>query len=77
MGLEYGPAHQGIETVYTGNNQVLAKLEIPSSVNDTQDPFVLHPSIMDSALQAAIGLAQLQKMPAFSAGEFRNGANST
>ncbi|MBP2630952.1 MAG: pksN 10 [Firmicutes bacterium] len=56
IGIDYGPAHQGIEMVYVGSGQVLAKLSLPLSVSDTQDQFVLHPSLMDSALQASIGL---------------------
>ncbi|KAF6580343.1 SDR family NAD(P)-dependent oxidoreductase [Paenibacillus sp. EKM212P] len=56
MGLDYGPGHQGIEMVYAGEGQVLAKLCLPSSVSDNQSQFVLHPSMIDSALQATIGL---------------------
>lgn len=55
MGINYGPAHQGIEEVYVGEGRVMAKLSLPSCVSATQDQFVLHPSLMDSALQAAIG----------------------
>jgi len=57
MGVDYGPGHRGIETVYVENGQALAKLALPSPVFETRDQFVLHPSIMDSALQASIGLA--------------------
>ncbi len=56
MGIEYGPAHQGIEGVYVGSGQVLARLSLPDAVSDTRDHFVLHPSLMDSALQASLGL---------------------
>ena len=56
MGIDYGAGHQGIKAVYAGNDQVLAKLVIPSVVGGMQDQFVLHPSIMDSALQASIGV---------------------
>jgi polyketide synthase PksN len=56
IGLEYGPAHQGIEAVYIGADQVLAQLILPSCVAQTAEPYGLHPSIMDSAFQAAIGL---------------------
>ncbi|MFG0214768.1 amino acid adenylation domain-containing protein, partial [Brevibacillus porteri] len=56
MGLVYGPAHQGIEQVYVGEGQVLAKLAMPSKVAETQGEFVLHPSMLDSALQSSIGL---------------------
>ena len=61
VGIEYGPGHQGIVAVYVGLNQVLAKLRLPSCAMNTQDQFVLHPSVMDSALQASIGLMMLLK----------------
>ena len=54
-GREYGPGHRGVETVYKGQGWILAKLVLPSSVRDTKDQYVLHPSIMDSAFQALIG----------------------
>ncbi|MBP2633937.1 MAG: Mycocerosate synthase, 6-deoxyerythronolide-B synthase, partial [Firmicutes bacterium] len=54
VGLDYGPGHQGIEKLYVGSGQVLAKLSLPSSVSGTRDQFVLHPSLMDSALQASL-----------------------
>ncbi|MEK4432035.1 SDR family NAD(P)-dependent oxidoreductase [Paenibacillus sp. FSL M7-0802] len=56
MGMDYGPGHQGIEMVYAGEGQVLAKLCLPASVSDNQSKFVLHPSMIDSALQATVGL---------------------
>jgi polyketide synthase PksN len=56
MGIEYGPGYQGIEHVHAGHDQVLAKLSLPSSISDTKDQFILHPSLLDAALQASIGL---------------------
>ncbi|MDM8550095.1 SDR family NAD(P)-dependent oxidoreductase [Desulfobacterales bacterium HSG2] len=56
MGIDYGPGHRGIEKVYADSGQALAKLTLPSSISDTQDRFVLHPSLTDSALQASAGL---------------------
>ena len=56
MGIAYGPGQQGIETLYTGEGQVLARLVLPPLVAETRDRFVLHPSMMDSALQASVGL---------------------
>ncbi|MDQ0495501.1 polyketide synthase PksN [Paenibacillus brasilensis] len=56
MGIDYGPGHQGIEMVYAGEGLVVAKLCLPSSVSDNQSKFVLHPGMIDSALQASIGL---------------------
>ncbi|MDO9105380.1 MAG: amino acid adenylation domain-containing protein [Methylovulum sp.] len=56
MGVAYGPAHQAIETLYAGQNQVLAHLLMPAGLAQSAGLYVLHPSIMDAALQAAIGL---------------------
>ncbi|MCP5003310.1 MAG: SDR family NAD(P)-dependent oxidoreductase, partial [Planctomycetes bacterium] len=56
VGLDYGAGYQGIREIYQGENQILAKLRLPSSVQDTQSEYVLHPSLMDSALQSSIGL---------------------
>ncbi len=56
IGIDYGPACHGFEKVYVGDNEVLAKLTLPSSVSETKDQFTLHPSLLDSALQASIGL---------------------
>ncbi|WGV58343.1 SDR family NAD(P)-dependent oxidoreductase [Brevibacillus brevis] len=55
IGLAYGPSHQGIEKLFVGPDQVLAKLVLPSSVTGTAEQFVLHPSMMDAALQASLG----------------------
>jgi acyl transferase domain-containing protein/acyl carrier protein/nucleoside-diphosphate-sugar epimerase len=56
-GVCYGPAQKAMHTVYTGPNQVLAKLQLPDIIADTSELYVLHPAIMDAALQASIALA--------------------
>jgi acyl transferase domain-containing protein/enoyl-CoA hydratase/carnithine racemase/acyl carrier protein len=56
MGLHYGPAHQGITTLHLGTNELLAQLRLPAGVAASHGQYVLHPSLMDSALQASIGL---------------------
>jgi acyl transferase domain-containing protein/enoyl-CoA hydratase/carnithine racemase/acyl carrier protein len=58
MGLYYGPAHQGVTAIYRGAGQVLADLMLPAVVAAEQNNYLLHPSLMDSALQASIGLFQ-------------------
>ncbi|MFK4467821.1 SDR family NAD(P)-dependent oxidoreductase [Bacillus sp. RC252] len=61
IGLNYGKSHQSVIELSVGQDEasfpgVLAKLEIPRS-NDIKDiGFVLHPSIMDGALQATMAL---------------------
>ncbi|MBH0333634.1 polyketide synthase [Brevibacillus brevis] len=54
--IDYGRGHKGIDRVYVGPGQVLAKLILPLSVTGSVDQFVLHPSLMDSALQASVEL---------------------
>ncbi|MFF2910653.1 SDR family NAD(P)-dependent oxidoreductase [Paenibacillus sp. NPDC057934] len=56
MGISYGAAHRGIERIYVGEGQVLAKLLLPGGVADTLEQYVLHPSLLDSALQACLGM---------------------
>ncbi|SFS42465.1 PfaD family polyunsaturated fatty acid/polyketide biosynthesis protein [Marininema halotolerans] len=58
IGMEYGVGYQGIQELYTGENQVLAKLQLDGASMDKDDGgrYVLHPGLIDSALQASIGL---------------------
>jgi polyketide synthase PksN len=62
MGLEYGPAQQGLVAITLGEQQLLAQLRLPSLVESTEGDYVLHPSIMDSALQASIGLIEVDEL---------------
>jgi acyl transferase domain-containing protein len=57
MGLEYGPAHRGVQALHQGEGRVLATLRLPAAVAQTRRNYVLHPSLLDSALQASIGLS--------------------
>jgi acyl transferase domain-containing protein/enoyl-CoA hydratase/carnithine racemase/acyl carrier protein len=64
MGLNYGPAHQGIIVIHLGEGQALAQLQAPAVVEANRHEYVLHPGLMDSALQASIGLiADLNDVP--------------
>ncbi|MGH9346211.1 MAG: SDR family NAD(P)-dependent oxidoreductase, partial [Vicinamibacterales bacterium] len=55
-GIAYGAAHQGLASVRCGAGEVLGEVVLPSSMTARRAPYVLHPSLMDSALQAIIGL---------------------
>lgn len=57
VGLDYGPAHRAIAELHVGAAQVLARLVLPPKVAETLDRYLLHPSLLDSALQASIGFA--------------------
>ncbi|MEQ1514800.1 MAG: beta-ketoacyl synthase N-terminal-like domain-containing protein, partial [Lysobacteraceae bacterium] len=57
MGLNYGPAHQSLTSIALGQRQLLARLSLPASVaSSDRRQYVLHPSLMDGALQASVGL---------------------
>ena len=61
MHMTYGPGHQGIDALYQGVEhgavRVLARLILPKHLRADFDRFTLHPSLLDSALQASIGFA--------------------
>ena len=57
--IDNGSGHQGIDSVYVGKNQALAKLSLPSSVVQTQNRYVLHPTMLDSALHVSVGLNEI------------------
>jgi acyl transferase domain-containing protein len=64
MGLDYGPAHQGITDIHLGEKQALARLRLPEIVETDRHLYVLHPGLIDSALQASIGLVvALNRVP--------------
>ena len=56
LGINYGPAQRGIEQMMIGEGEVLARLRLPEVVKQTHIDFVLHPAMLDAAVQACIGL---------------------
>ena len=55
-GIDYGPNRRVIEALYAGNGQVLAKITLPETQWGAEEKYVLHPRIMEAALQAVAGL---------------------
>ncbi|MGZ8246059.1 SDR family NAD(P)-dependent oxidoreductase, partial [Methylomagnum sp.] len=55
-GLDYGPAFRALRELRGGDNEALARLELPPEVRAGAEGFVLHPSLMDGALQAVAAL---------------------
>ncbi|QMU78257.1 SDR family NAD(P)-dependent oxidoreductase [Streptacidiphilus sp. PB12-B1b] len=55
-GIAYGPGHRGVQRLWTGPGQVLARIVLPSTVRETRNAYGLHPSMVDSGLQACAGL---------------------
>jgi polyketide synthase PksM len=56
MGIHYGPAHRGIERIHFGREEALAKLSLPVAREEVGGGWTLHPGVLDSAMQGAIGL---------------------
>ena len=50
------PGFQAITAIHQGGDQLLAQLRLPAGMEPGHDAYVLHPSLMDSALQACVGL---------------------
>ena len=54
MNITIGSSLQGLTATYSDSNQLLAQISIPASVASTLSDYCLHPSIMDSTLQACL-----------------------
>ncbi|NOU17196.1 MAG: SDR family NAD(P)-dependent oxidoreductase [Bacteroidales bacterium] len=69
IGIDYGPAYQGVTSVYQGEKQLLAYFNLPKVIEVSKNDFLLHPSIMDGAFQASFSLTgnltQNQIKPSF------------
>ena len=61
MGLRYGPSFRGVRQLMrsrdaSGAVLVLGELQMPAALGSGQGDYVLHPSLLDAALQASLGL---------------------
>ncbi|WP_247572066.1 amino acid adenylation domain-containing protein [Ralstonia solanacearum] len=54
--IHYGPAHRSVQALRIDGKQVLARIALPQALACGHEQFVLHPSLMDGALQATAGL---------------------
>ncbi|WP_425466160.1 SDR family NAD(P)-dependent oxidoreductase [Paenibacillus methanolicus] len=64
--LQYGPAFRGIDMLYVGDKEAIAKLTLrQETVPGVEEGFTLHPGMMDAAIQACVGLMveKLDKEP--------------
>ncbi|MEX3547626.1 MAG: SDR family NAD(P)-dependent oxidoreductase [Burkholderia sp.] len=60
VGIEYGPSFRAVQRIWVGEGQALAQLRLPAEAPADSAAYVLHPSLLDGALQASIGLAMAQ-----------------
>ena len=59
-GLNLGPSFQSIQEMYFNEEEVLAALQLPKHLQNSFYDFNLHPTIMDGALEAVIGMLSLK-----------------
>lgn len=65
MGILHGPTYQGVVTIDEGDTQAIAYIELPACAAKSRGQLLLHPSLMDSALQMAAGLLVDAEHPEF------------
>ncbi|WP_159394114.1 SDR family NAD(P)-dependent oxidoreductase, partial [Streptomyces sp. NRRL S-495] len=53
LGLEYGPAFQGLSDVWRSGDAILAQVTLPGRQAEEAAAFGVHPALLDAALQAA------------------------
>ncbi|HET9528579.1 MAG TPA: SDR family NAD(P)-dependent oxidoreductase [Pyrinomonadaceae bacterium] len=56
LGICYGTFFQALTQLWSGADEALGQLELPSEHQGDFGQYLLHPTIMDGALQATIGL---------------------
>ena len=60
MGIDYGPAFQGVRAVYTHPDGVLARLALPEHIGHTLQDMAIHPTMVDCAMQCLKWLPDTQ-----------------
>ncbi len=55
LGLEYGPAFQGLERAEVLGNTLLATLAPPVSVTEAASRYLIHPALLDVCFQSLVG----------------------
>ncbi|HZI57849.1 MAG TPA: polyketide synthase dehydratase domain-containing protein, partial [Verrucomicrobiae bacterium] len=57
-GINYGPSFQPIQEIYIHDSFALSKLKIADPLKNDFGQFILHPSMIDGALQTVAGLVE-------------------
>lgn len=56
IGMAYGPLFRSVVQIDCGSGEILARLALPSAADQESRDFLLHPSILDGALQSCMAL---------------------
>ena len=63
VGLEYGPAFQGLQRLWHGNGEALGRIVALEAVKPRLGDYVVHPALLDACVQVVFGV-----LPAFAQG---------
>jgi acyl transferase domain-containing protein len=58
--LDYGPTFQGIERIWLGEGEALARVRLPEAVRPEAGEYVCHPALLDACLQVPLGAATIR-----------------
>jgi acyl transferase domain-containing protein/NADPH:quinone reductase-like Zn-dependent oxidoreductase len=56
-GIDYGAAFRGVESLWNGETEALAKVVLPSTVDWQEGALAVHPALLDACWQLIAGLA--------------------
>ncbi len=56
IGLNYGPAFQGLQHVWVNNNELLARLQLPTEIETGLAQHILHPALLDVCFQSLLDI---------------------
>ncbi|WP_438022408.1 amino acid adenylation domain-containing protein [Sorangium sp. So ce233] len=56
MGLSYGPAFRGLEALWRGAGEVVARVALPGEAGEGAASYGAHPALLDAALQALVAV---------------------
>ncbi len=56
MGLDYGPAFQGLDEVWVEGDRLLARLKVPEAIAAGLDDHLLHPALLDVCYQSLLDI---------------------
>ena len=54
-GLQYGPGFRGIQHVWSKDNESLARISLPGSLQNNIEAYQFHPALLDACLQVLAG----------------------
>jgi acyl transferase domain-containing protein/acyl carrier protein/enoyl-CoA hydratase/carnithine racemase len=70
LGWNYGSEYKILQTINTGEKQLLAQLRLPSVLSENSALYTLQPTLMEAVFQAATGLIKSED---FRSGQFQEG----